>query len=113
MIYYGNKGSLILFYKDLLIGSYPLSDRKTYERYKIQGSYLILKSSKKNIPIKTQISTYLFFCNQLFTRKNNKLRINKSDLEMLLHCIFALIKLNILDEDDSVFMVEKKKIRNI
>ena len=113
MIYYGKNGSLILFYKDLLIGSYPLGDRKTYERYKFQGEYLILESLKKNIPIKSQIYTYLLFCNQLFTRKKNKLGIYRSDYEMLLNCIFALIKLKILDEDDSVFMVEKKKKRLI
>jgi len=111
MIFYGVNGSLLLFYKDLLIGSYPLGDRKTYERYKEQGNLLILESFKSNIPIKSQIYTYLYFCNQLFTRKKNKLGIYRSDYELFLNCVFALIKLKILDEDDSTFMVEKKKKR--
>ena len=42
--------NLVLFYKDLLIGSYPITDLKTYERYKEQGNLLILESLKENIP---------------------------------------------------------------
>ena len=111
MIYYGKKGSLILFYKDLLIGSYPLSNLKTYERYKYQGPLLIL-SSIKPIPLKLQIKTYIAFINMIHDRKINKLGIHRPDLELFLSCIFALIKLKQLDEDDSVFIVEKK-IRNL
>ena len=103
------KNNLVLFYKNLLIGSYPLSNLKTYERYKYQGEYLILESLKKNIPIKLQIQTYLLFCNQILRRKHDKLGIWRSDYEMFLSCIFALIKLKIIDEDDSILIVAKKK----
>tara|TARA_Y100000361_G_C10897796_1_gene207477 strand:- start:6 stop:359 length:354 start_codon:yes stop_codon:yes gene_type:complete len=109
MIIYGKKGSLILFYNNLLIGSYPLSNLKNYERYKFQGEYLILKSLKTNIPLKLQIHTYINFCNEIYKRKQNKLGIYRADYEMFLSCIFALIKLKQLDEEDSTFMVEKKK----
>ena len=108
MIIYGKKGSLILFYKDLLIGSYPLSNLKTYERYKYQGEYLILTSLKTK-PLKLQIKVYTAFCDMIYQRKQNKLGIYTSDYELFLNCIFALIKLKKLDEDDSVFMVDKKK----
>ena len=103
------KNNLVLFYKDLLIGSYPLTDLKTYERYKYQGEYLILKSLKENIKIKSQIRTYLLFCNQILRRKQDKLGIWRSDYEMFLSCIFALIKLKIIDEDDSILIISKKK----
>lgn len=103
------KNNLVLFYKDLLIGSYPLTDLKTYERYKYQGEYLILKSLKENIKIKSQIKTYLLFCNQILRRKQDKLGIWRSDYEMFLSCIFALIKLKIIDEDDSILIISKKK----
>ena len=101
--------NLVLFYKDLLIGSYPLTDLKTYERYKYQGEYLILKSLKENINIKSQIHTYLLFCNQVLRRKHDKLGIWKSDYEMFLSCLFALIKFKIIDEDDSILIIAKKK----
>ena len=102
------KNNLVLFFKDLLIGSYPLNDLKTYERYKEQGNLLILESLKANIPIKSQIYTYILFCNQILRRKKEGLGIWGSDYQMLLNCIFALIKLKILEEDDSVLIVRKK-----
>ena len=111
MIREGKNGSLNLFYKDILIGSYPLSEKKTYERYKYQGEYLILKSMRENIKIPFQIKTYLMFCNNVLRRKKNKLNIWRSDYEMFLSCIFALMKLKILDDDDCVFIAPKKKVK--
>ncbi len=108
MIIYGKKGSLILFYKGLLIGSYPLSNLKTYERYKYQGEYLIL-NSLKTIPLKLQIKTYTAFCEMIYQRKKDKSGIYRSDYEMFLNSIFALIKLKKIDEDESVFIVDKRK----
>ena len=108
MIINGKKGSLILFYKNLLIGSYPLSNLKTYERYKYQGEYLIL-DSLKTMPLKLQIKTYLSFVEMIYLRKKDKKGIYKSDFEMFLNCIFALIKLKKLDEEETVFIAPKKK----
>lgn len=108
MIINGKKGSLILFYKDLLIASYPLSNLKTYERYKYQGEYLIL-DSLKTMPLKLQIKTYLSFVEMIYLRKKDKKGIYKSDFEMFLNCIFALIKLKKLDEEETVFIAPKKK----
>lgn len=104
--------NLVLFYKDLLIGSYPITDLKTYERYKEQGNLLILESLKENIPIKSQIYTYLLFCNQILRRKKDGLGIHRSNYEMFLNCLFALIKLKILEEEDSVLIIKKKKSKN-
>ena len=108
MIINGKKGSLILFYKNLLIASYPLSNLKTYERYKYQGEYLIL-DSLKTMPLKLQIKTYLSFVEMIYLRKKDKKGIYKSDYEMFLNCIFALIKLKKLDEEETVFIAPKKK----
>ena len=110
MIIYGSRGSLILFYNNLLIGSYPLSNLKTYERYKFQGEYLILKSLKQNIPLKLQIKTYRSFCHEIYKRKQNKLGIHRADYEMFLSCLFALIKMKQVDEDDSIFITQRKRI---
>tara|TARA_R110001606_G_C15249680_1_gene637214 strand:+ start:419 stop:769 length:351 start_codon:yes stop_codon:yes gene_type:complete len=112
MIYEGKKGSLILFYNDLLIGSYPLSNLKTYERYKYQGEYLIL-DSLKTMPLKLQIKTYEYFVEMIYLRKKNKKGIYRSDYEMFLNCMFALIKLKKLDEEEAVFIAPKKKSKKI
>ena len=112
MIIYGSKGSLILFYNDLLIGSYPLSNLKTYERYKNQGNLLIL-DSLKTINLQFQIKTYTTFCDMIYQRKREGLGIFASDYEHLLNAIFALIKLKKLDEDESVYIVEKRKKKYI
>ena len=108
MIIYGKQGSLLLFYKDLLIGSYPLTNLKTYERYKYHGEYLILESLK-TIPIKLQIKTYLSFCEYIYERKKNKLGIYRSDYQLFLNSIFALIRLKQLDEEDCIFITPRKK----
>ena len=108
MIYEGKNGSLNLFYKNLLIGSYPLSNLKTYERYKYQGEHLILKSIK-TMPLRLQIKTYECFVEMIYLRKKNKNGIYRSDYEMFLNCIFALIKLKKLDEEESIFIAPKKK----
>jgi len=112
MIINGKNGSLNLFFKDLLIGSYPLSNKKTYDRYKYQGEYLILESIK-TIPLKLQIKTYEAFCEMIYQRKKNKLGIYRSDFEMFLNCIFALIKLKRIHEEDSIFIAPKKKKKKL
>ena len=109
----GSQGSLTLYYKDLLIGYYPLTKKKTYEIYKYQGDILILKSMRETkFKIKQQIETYIHFCNVIYNRKKNKLGIRRGDYEMFLSCIFALIKLQIIDEEQSIFIMPKYK-RNI
>lgn len=110
MIRQGSKGSLTLFYKDLLIGSYPLTNKKTYDRYKHQGEYLILKTMKDcKMDLKKQILTYNYFIDSIYKRKKENKNIWANDYNLFLSCIFALIKLNKLDEDDSIFIMPKKK----
>ncbi len=109
MIREGSNGSLNLYYKDLLISSFPLTNKKTFERYFYQGEYLIRKS--KQIPIKIQIKTYLHFCNMIFSRKKNNQPIRKSDHQMFLNSLFALMRLKIIDDDSSngYLIMNKKK----
>lgn len=113
MIYEGKNGSLNVFLNDLLICSFPLTDKKTYERYKYQGEYYILNCFKENINIKQQIEMYYKFCNIIYVKKKNKRPIWRSDLRMFMSMIFALIKLKIIDEDDHILICKKKKQRKI
>ena len=111
MIYNGKDGSLTLYYKGLLISSYPLSHKKTFNRYEYQGEHLIYKS--KGIPIRIQIKTYIHFCNMIYDRKKNKQAIRRSDHIYFLNCLFALLRLKIIENDESngyLIMKSKKKI---
>ena len=99
-IYNGSHGSLNLYYKGLLISSFPLNKNKTFEKYKYQGEYLILKSMKENFKIKQIIYTLTYFCNLIYNRKLNKQPIRKSDHEYFISCLFGLLKLKIIDNDD-------------
>jgi len=108
MLYYGNRGTLCMYYKGLLISSYPLTTQNTIDAYLHQGEELIYKS--KMIPIKLQIKTYLHFCNMIYTRKKNKQAIFKSDHINFLNCITALLRLRIIENDESNgYMAFQKK----
>ncbi len=112
-IYEGSNGSLNLYYKGLLISSFPLTKKNTFTRYKYQGEYLIRKS--KHIPIKIQIKTYIHFCNMIHRRKINNQAIRKSDHQMFLNSLFALMRLNIINDDESngYLIMNKKKKKKI
>ena len=110
MIYNGSEGSICFYYKGLLISSYPLSKKKTLQGYLNQGEELIYKS--KGIPIKAQVRTYLHFCNEIYSRKKNNLAIRRSDHIFFLNCLTALLRLKIIDNDESngYMCFSKKKL---
>jgi hypothetical protein len=108
MIYNGSEGSLNLYYKGLLISSYPLTKKKTFENYFYQGEHMIRQSS--GIPIKLQIKTYIHFLNTIHNRKINKQPIRRSDHIYFLNCLFALMRLKIIEDDEANgYLIMKKK----
>ena len=109
MIKQGCNGSLNLYFKDILISSFPLTNKKTFQHYFNQGEYLIKKS--KGIPIRIQIKTYLEFCNLIKIRKKNHEAIYKTDHIMFLNCLAALMRLKIINDDDSngILVCPRKK----
>ena len=112
MIYNGCDGSLNLYYKGLLISSFALTKKKTFEAYKYQGDYLILKSMKEKLIIKQIVFTFTHFCDMIYDRKKNKQPIRRSDHEYFLSCLFSLMKLKIIDNDENngYLIMPKKKI---
>jgi len=98
-IFNGPKGTICFYYKGLLINSFPLSNKKTLEAYLYHGDDLIMNS--KGINIKMQIKAYLMFCNMIYTRKKNNQPIYKSDHIYFLRCITALLRLKIIDNDET------------
>lgn len=115
MIYNGSKGSLNLYYKGLLISSFPLTKKKTFERYQYQGEYLILQSMKENFKIKHIIYTLTKFCNMVYSRKKNKQPIRRSDHEYFLSCLFGLMKLKIIENDElnGYLVMPRKKLSKL
>ena len=112
-IYNGAEGSLNLYYKGLLVSSFALTKKKTFESYQYQGEYLILRSMRDNYNIKKIIYTFTHFCNSIYQRKKNKQAIRRGDHEMFLGCLFALMKMKIIDNDESngyLVMTKKKTI---
>lgn len=108
MIYNGSQGSICFYFKGLLISSYPLTKKKTCQAYLNQGEELIYES--KGINIKTQIKTYLYFCNMIYTRKKNNQAIRRSDHVYFLNCLSALLRLRIIENDElNGFMCFPKK----
>ena len=112
MIYNGCNGSLNLYYKGLLISSFPLTNKKTFDKYKYQGEYLILKSMKEKFKLKQIIFTLTNFCNIIYERKKDNKAIRRSDHEFFISCLFGLLKLKIIDNDESngYLIMNKKKI---
>ena len=109
MIRQGSEGSLTLYYKGLLISSFPLTKKKKVNDYLFQGEHMIRQS--KGIPIRIQIKTYVHFLNMIHNRKLNKQPIRRSDHIYFLNCLFALMRLKIIndDENNGYLIMNKKK----
>jgi len=110
MIYPGSHGSLNLYYKGILISSFALTKYKTFGRYQYQGYHIILQSMKQGFKKEQITLTLINFCDIIYYRKKNKQSIRRSDHEFFLSCLFGLLKLNIIDNDESNgYLIMKKK----
>tara|TARA_R110002012_G_scaffold11804_1_gene52787 strand:+ start:65 stop:421 length:357 start_codon:yes stop_codon:yes gene_type:complete len=61
---------------------------------------LIIQNFRDNIPMKEQIDVYSHFLNNIKDRKDKKKAIYRSDHIFCLHCLFALVKLKVIEEED-------------
>ena len=112
----GKKGQLTIFYKEILIAGYPIG-QMSYHDYQLVANDLIIdsmRSHKRNM--REQILAYRTFCNAILFRKlkkNKSTCISEDDYRMFLACSLALVKLKILDEDDIVFISDRKRPKRI
>lgn len=115
MVREGKAGSITIFYKDVLLASYPLTKLKTLEAYKDIGTRIILDTMrvKPELTVKKQIYTYLYFVNLMYKRKLNNESIWRSNYELLMSCIMALIKLQILNMDDTILVMPPKRPKRL
>jgi len=61
---------------------------------------LIIQNFRDNISMKDQIDVYTQFLNNIKDRKDKKKAIYRSDHIFCLHCLFALVKLKVIEEED-------------
>ena len=115
MIREGEDGSINIFYKDVFLASFPLTKLRTLEAYISLGSRLILDTmrEKPELTVKKQIYTYLYFINLMYKRKLNNKCIWRSNYELLMNCVMALIKLEILNVDDNILIMPKKRPKRL
>ena len=113
MIREGKQGSYNLFYNNLFISSYPIHNKKMIHGYNNQGIELIEQSLRLNKSLKQQIIIYKMFCNLIYNKKKNKEKICTGDHIYFLNCFLALMKLNIIKEDNEngILIMGKKKCR--
>jgi len=104
----GSQGSICLYYKGLLISSFPLTKKKDKQFYFDIGEKLIKES--KNIPIDQRIRFSLKFINQIHSRKIYNKPIYKSDHELFCASLLAMMRLRIVDNDsENGYMIFPKK----
>ena len=99
MIYQGSKGNISLFYKGKLISNFPLTKKRGVDDYLYHGEYLL--NECKGIPILEQIKNFSRFCCMVYHRKIQNKPIYKTDHQIFLCCLMALLRLKVIDNDDN------------
>lgn len=110
MIREGSEGSINIFFRGLLVSSFPLTKKKTVERYKQQGEEIIRKG--KGVKILDQIKAYFMFIEAIYNRKKKNLPIYRTDHINVLNAVMALIRLEVMENDSNngFYVAPKKKI---
>ena len=104
----GPDGEIVLFYKDVLICSFPLNKEELiYSDYQEGANQLIVDSMRSNKNMREQIYAYRRYCNICWMKKLRCQEINPSDCEMFMASLLALVKLRILTEEESVYFAPK------
>lgn len=111
MIKAGKNGSIVLFWNDKLISSIPLG-KYTYEDYMERIQKFILVSMREaNMNIKELVHRCYKYCNQMERRKNNCERIRTREHESFCFSLLTLVRLELVDFDDVIFIAPRKKPR--
>jgi hypothetical protein len=114
---YGKDGQVALFYRNIHIANFPLGVM-SMEDYKYNANKLILDGMRDGMKIPQIIHALKLFCESIryLTWDNNKKKkykrkeISLEDYRLFLGSLFALVKLQIVDEDDAFFIIPKKGV---
>tara|TARA_R110002096_G_scaffold137433_2_gene290844 strand:- start:177 stop:494 length:318 start_codon:yes stop_codon:yes gene_type:complete len=103
-----NKGyTLYLFYNDIQIGKYKMIGDDFNKLYKSFGERILREGFMNGKDIKTQTKTYKQLCDTIYKQKNNCEKIRASDYLMFLSCYINLVKFNLIDYNDFIFLKNK------
>ncbi len=93
-------GSVSLFWNGLLISMFERETASEADKdYMEEGEYLIRET--KGVPIKRQVLIYKVYCETLYKNKKKKKRITYEEHNLFRKCLFALMRLNIIQNDDN------------
>ena len=112
MIKQGKDGSYNLFYKGMFMSSFPIHNDKMIEGYNNEGIDLIEQSLRLNYNLHQQINLYKSFVLMIYHNKKNKKKIPTCDHIYFLKCFLALMKLNVITENDNngILIMNRKKV---
>ena len=97
-------GWIYLYWKDINISkfTYETKESEAFQREKLSrsGKSFVEDNIRENKSIGLQIKVFNHFIETIYYRKINKLAIRRSDHQIVLQSIMALLVLKQYDEDD-------------
>lgn len=109
MIIQGKDGSLNVYWNDIFLSSFPLGkyNMKDYEK---QAEQLILDAMKEGRKMSSMIPICMGFCEGFYKRRNVlKKKTGQEDHRFFCVCVLVLIRLKIIDADDHLLIMGRKK----
>ncbi len=107
MIYEGREGSLSFFYNDKLVCSSPLHFKTSLDDHKEQASRLIVEGLQQGKNLQDMIKIFTLGLTALANQK--RYNLTRDDEKYMTLCFLILIKLKILDFEDVVLVMPKRK----
>lgn len=114
---FGKDGQVALFYRNIHIANFPLGVM-SMEDYKYNANQLIIDGMRDGLKIPDIIHALKLFCESIryLTWDNNRKKkykrkeISLEDYRLFLGSLFALVKLQIVDEDEAYLIVSRNAV---
>ena len=112
MLCQGSLGSLNLFWDGELVSSHPLG-RRDLQWYIGKSNDFVLSAMKKGTSIDNIKEKCLYYIHVFGHRRTNNKRVSVEDHFIFLVSIFFMIKIKFYDEDDYIFIADRKRPRMV
>ena len=109
MIFEGKNGSINFYWKDIFLTSFPLGNIDL-EYYQKQAEVMIINAMREGKKMSQMIPICQNYCKLFYHRRHvKKVRVRDEDHQFFAICVLALIRLEIIDFDDHILIMKKKK----
>ena len=111
MIYEGQEGSVNGYYKNKLIVSRPLGNKRTLENYKKESMRVLIEAMREGNHI-SQIKLLCLQTLKMFRYHDTKKEPDIEERDFLLFALLMLIKLGVVEEDgdrEGLLIMGRKK----